>query len=185
MSLLPIAVDIQIAEHYVWGEVCDGWRLLTVGRQLERLLQLSDALSRGFYTNAVHDAAGHGVVLALFDSTISFHARDQRSRSPAALIEHVVLNQQNPRSLGGVLQLLQDRLARLRQAGVPPFGEEAALHVPAPDELPRLCQADAIGDFVHLQTLLAQWMAAGARLSEQIALRHFSLAADARTSLGA
>ncbi len=29
MSLLPTAVDIQTAEHYVWGEVCDGWRLLT------------------------------------------------------------------------------------------------------------------------------------------------------------
>ncbi|HRN76225.1 circularly permuted type 2 ATP-grasp protein [Ottowia sp.] len=162
----------------------DGWRLLTVGRQLERLLHLSDALSKGFYTNAVHDAAGYGVVLELFDSTISFHARHQRSRSIAALIEHVVLNQQNPRSLGGALQLLQDRLARLRQHDSQPL-DLPPLHGPVADELPRLCEADAIGDFIHLQARLAQLMAAGARLSDEIGLRHFSHAGEEHTSLGA
>jgi mannose-6-phosphate isomerase-like protein (cupin superfamily) len=28
MTNPPTAVDIETAEHYVWGEVCDGWRLL-------------------------------------------------------------------------------------------------------------------------------------------------------------
>ncbi|MBK8665825.1 MAG: circularly permuted type 2 ATP-grasp protein [Burkholderiales bacterium] len=163
----------------------DGWHLLTAGRQIERLLHLSDALSRGFYTNAVHDAAGYGVVLELFDSTISFHARHQRSRSAAALIEHVVLNQQNPRSLGWVVQTLNQQLAHLQPADAPGQDDlSQRLHCPAGDDLPQLCEADARGDFIHLQTRLAELAATAARLSDDIGERHFSHTDDISRSLG-
>ena len=164
----------------------DGWRLLSIGRHIERLTFLSEALSRGFYTNAVHDAAGFGVVLDLFDSTISYHARYQRSREIAALIEHVVLNQQNPRSLAWVVQTLAGRLARMHErepAGV----EDLSIHLRAPElgELQRLCEHDEIGDFIHLQELLAHFDETGQALSDQIALRHFSHTGEVRRSLGA
>ncbi len=164
----------------------DGWRLMTIGRQIERLTWLSVALSRGFYTNAVHDAAGHGVVLDLFDSTISFHARYQRSRSMAALIEHVVLNHQNPRSLGWVVQRLRTLLARLH-ANDPHQLEDLSLRLrnPLPEDLPMLCESDRIGDFIHLQALLAHFIDVGAHLSNDIGLRHFTHTADAARSVGA
>ncbi len=164
----------------------DGWRLLTAGRQIERLQHLANALSRGFYTNAVHDAAGYGVVLDLFDSTISFNARYQRSRSPAALIEHVVLNRQNPRSLGWVVQTLRSQLAALHRDDAPQPDELwQRLPGPMPEALTRLCEADASGNFIHLQALLAQLMESAARLSDDIGLRHFSYVDDVHRSLGA
>ncbi len=164
----------------------DGWRLMTIGRQIERLTWLSLALSRGFYTNAVHDAAGHGVVLDLFDSTISFHARYQRSRSMAALIEHVVLNHQNPRSLGWVVQRLRTLLARLHDND-PHQREDLSqrLRNPQPNDLPMLCEADAIGDFIHLQALLAHFIDVGASLSNVIAQRHFAHTTEVGRSVGA
>lgn len=163
----------------------DGWRLLTAGRQIERLQHLANALSRGFYTNAVHDAAGYGVVLDLFDSTISFNARYQRSRSAAALIEHVVLNHQNPRSLGWVVQTLRSQLALLHRGDTPRHDKLwQRLPSPAPEQLPRLCEADASGDFIHLQALLAQLMETAVQLSDDIGRRHFSHAGDLHRSLG-
>ena len=164
----------------------DGWRLMMVGRQIERLTHLAQALSRGFYTNAVHDAAGHGVVLDLFDSTISYHARYQRSRTIAALIEHVVLNHQNPRSLGWVVQTLNSRLAKLHTNQTAPAEDlSRRLVSPLADDLPALCDSDAIGDFVHLQALLAHFTDTGAQLSTDIGLRHFIHAGDQARSLGA
>jgi uncharacterized circularly permuted ATP-grasp superfamily protein/uncharacterized alpha-E superfamily protein len=164
----------------------DGWRLMAIGRQIERLTWLSEALSRGFYTNAVHDAAGHGVVLDLFDSTISYHARYQRSRSMAALIEHVVLNHQNPRSLGWVVQSLRSRLARLH-ANDPHTLEDLSqrLRNPQPEDLTLLCESDTTGDFIHLQALLSHFMTAGHQLSHDIGLRHFIHTADVGRSVGA
>ena len=172
------------AQHdRMWRD--DGWRLLSAGRQIERLTYLSEALSRGFYTNAVHDAAGFGVVLDLFDSTISFHARYQRSRAIAALIEHVVLNFENPRSLGWVVQTLNGRLARLHEREPGPLEDlSQRLQPPGADQLTRLCQSDQIGDFVHLQALLQQFMKAGAQLSTDISLRHFTHTGEVRRSTG-
>ena len=142
-------------------------------------------MSRGFYTNAVHDAAGFGAVLDLFDSTISFHARYQRSRAIAALIEHVVLNFENPRSLGWVVQTLNGRLARLHEREPGPLEDlSKRLQPPGADQLTRLCQSDHIGDFVHLQALLQQFMKAGAQLSTDISLRHFTHTGEVRRSTG-
>lgn len=164
----------------------DGWRLLTVGRQIERLSYLADALSRGFYTNAVHDAAGYGVVLELFDSSLSFHARYQRSRGIDALIEHVVINHQNPRSLGWVTQALGNRLNHLHRND-PANMEDLSLRLSSltPEDLPKLCQANEIGDFIHLQEYLAYSIETSADLSREISLRHFTHTGEARRSVGA
>ena len=173
------------AQHdRMWRD--DGWRLMSAGRQLERLSFLTDALSRGFYTNAVHDAAGFGVVLDVFDSAISFHSRYQRSREIPALLEHVVLNCQNPRSLAWVAQTLNGRLAYLHEreaVGVDDLSKR--LRQPDVSALATLCESDAIGDFVHLQDLLREMSDTAGELSDAIALRYFSHTEDARRSLGA
>ena len=173
------------AQHdRMWRD--DGWRLLSAGRQLERLSFLTDALSRGFYTNAVHDAAGFGVLLDVFGSAISFHSRYQRSREIPALLEHVVLNCQNPRSLAWVAQTLNGRLAYLHEreaVGVDDLSKR--LRQPDVSALATLCESDAIGDFVHLQDLLREMGDTAGELSDAIALRYFSHTEDARRSLGA
>ena len=124
------------------------------------------------------------MVLDLFDSSISFHARHQRSRAIAALIEHVVLNRQNPRSIGWVVSTLKTQLERLHANEPQPVEDlSARLEAPAAVDLPRLCQADAIGDFVHLQALLQHDIEVGGRLSDDIGLRHFSHTSDERQSV--
>ncbi|WP_395057436.1 circularly permuted type 2 ATP-grasp protein, partial [Polaromonas sp.] len=93
----------------------DGWRLLSTGRHIERLNTLSAALMLGFETGAVHDEGGFGAIVALFDSTITFHAQYQQQRDLAALLDLLVLDRDNPRSLGWVAQTLRGRLARLAE----------------------------------------------------------------------
>ncbi|HWS05338.1 MAG TPA: circularly permuted type 2 ATP-grasp protein, partial [Burkholderiaceae bacterium] len=85
----------------------DGWRLLSIGRLIERLCVLIPALASGFETRAVHDSGGFEALVALFDSTITFHAQYQQSREVAALLDLLVLDRDNPRSLGWVAQTLR------------------------------------------------------------------------------
>lgn len=95
----------------------DGWRLLSAGRLIERLQMLAAALRRGFDTGAVFDEGGFAAILALFDSTITFNAQYQQRRDVSALLDLLVLDRDNPRSLGWTLQTLRGRLTKL--AGTP------------------------------------------------------------------
>ena len=69
-------------------------------------------------------------MLALFDSTITFHARYQQRRDVATLVDLLVLDGDNPRSLAWVTQTLRGRIARL--AGSAP-GKLTALSHELPD----------------------------------------------------
>lgn len=119
----------------------DGWRLLSIGRHIERLGFLSQALSFGFETQSVHTADGFDAMIALFDSTITFHAQYQQSRDLAALLELLVLDCDNPRSLAWVAQTLRGRIAKL--AGCPDNELcDMSMQIPAPSDwdLAQLCE---------------------------------------------
>ena len=91
----------------------DGWRLLSIGRHIERLDFLAHALLSAIETQCLQRQAGFDAVLALFDSTISFHAQYQQSRTLGALLELLLTHTDNPRALGWVAQTLRGRLARM------------------------------------------------------------------------
>jgi uncharacterized circularly permuted ATP-grasp superfamily protein/uncharacterized alpha-E superfamily protein len=91
----------------------DGWRLLSIGRHIERLDFLAGALAAALEAQLLKDQAGFDAVLKLFDSTISFHAQYQQSRTPQALLELLVSNRDNPRSLSWVAHTLRSRLRRM------------------------------------------------------------------------
>jgi len=91
----------------------DGWRLLSIGRHIERLAFLSDAMAEAVRLDLIAEQAGFDAVLDLFDSTISFHAQHQQSRTPQALMELLVTDPDNPRSLGWVAHTLRGRLRRM------------------------------------------------------------------------
>ena len=102
----------------------DGWRLLSAGRLIERLQMLAAALRRGFDTGAVFDEGGFAAILALFDSTITFNAQHQQRRDVPAMLDLLVLDRDNPRSLGWTLQTLRGRLTKMAGAAdgqVPAF----------------------------------------------------------------
>ncbi|NQW95265.1 MAG: circularly permuted type 2 ATP-grasp protein, partial [Polaromonas sp.] len=91
----------------------DGWRLLSIGRHIERLGTLSGAMASGFETGAVFDDSGFSAIVAMFDSTITFHAQYQQRRDLDALLDLLVLSQDNPRSLSWVLKSLKSRFQKL------------------------------------------------------------------------
>ena len=171
----------------------DGWRLLSTGRHIERLNTLSAALILGFETGAVHDEGGFGAMLALFDSTITFHAQYQQQRDVPALLELLVLDRDNPRSLGWVTQTLRGRLARLAEntAGNVQPVPDLTQTLPDPGSwiLRELCSpaAGAAQDqpYASLLAQLERCCDAAFDLSDLLSRRYFSHVAQDERSLGA
>ncbi len=167
----------------------DGWRLLSVGRHIERLAFLANALFRGLETGSVHSAGGFEAMVELFDSTITFHARYQQSHDLAVLIDLLVLENDNPRSLAWVAHTLRGRLAKL--AGSEPNKLSAlSLKVPDPSllSLEQLCEAQSDGSpngyFFALNELLEQSSNAAYQVSEEISATYFTHATQTNYSLG-
>ena len=61
----------------------------------------------------MHEVTGFEAIVALFDSTITFHARYQQRRDVATLIDLLVLDGDNPHLLAWVVQTLRGRITRL------------------------------------------------------------------------
>ena len=163
----------------------DGWRLLSSGRHLERLGFLASALVWGFETRAVFDEGGFEALVALFDSTITFHAQYQQRHDIPALLDLLVLDRDNPRSLGWVAQTLRGRLTKL--AGSAP-GEVPEISVIVPDpqtwSLEAMCEHDSAGGYKNLLALLQQCTGAAYQLSDALGARYFSHSGEARYSVG-
>lgn len=90
-----------------------GWRLLSIGRQIERLVVLGNALHEGFISNMLLEDAGFNFMLGVFDSTITYRAQFQRRREIAPLLDLLVLDTDNPRSLAWVAKTLSGALNKL------------------------------------------------------------------------
>ena len=167
-----------------------GWRLLSIGRHIERLITLTRALKLGMEHGCLQDPAGFEAVVALFDSTITFHARYQQRRDMVALVDLLVIDRDNPRSVGWVMQTLRARLARLAQSA---NAQDAvlALELPDPDTwvLADLSnwQRDAQGtrSFLDLSALLDACEKAAFSLSYELTRLNFSHADRSNQSLGA
>ena len=155
----------------------DGWRLLSIGRHIERLSTLACALVMGFDTGATQDEAGFNAIVALFDSTITFHAHYQQRRELAALLDLLVTDRDNPRSLAWVIHTLQGRLAQLEGL---PQGQVSALASDLPDP-----QRWALKQPLHVREQLSATADAALALPSRISQRYFSHATTASQSLGA
>lgn len=154
-----------------------GWRLLTVGRLLERLQGLATRLQAFVDAEALRSVAGVELLLELFDSLITFRARYQRHEDLLAVTDLLVLDSSNPRAFAGVLRRLRTELAKLP-------GDAAALHgllalLPAPEagagltlEALRGLDDTAIGQ--ALRGLAASLQTAAAALAERIDERYFT-----------
>jgi len=154
-----------------------GWRLLTVGRLLERLVAVSNLFLAFLDAGALREAAGIDLILDLFDSAISFRARYQRHDDLLALTDMLVLDSDTPRSYAGVLRRLRTELRKLP-------GDEASTaallaRLPADGAgltLEALRGADDARIASVLQDLSHRLQAAALRLAEDIGTRFFTLA---------
>ncbi|PUE07189.1 A circularly permuted ATPgrasp family protein [Limnohabitans sp. T6-5] len=172
----------------------DGWRLLSIGRHIERLEFLSSALSEAVQGGLIGEQAGFDAVLDLFDSTISFHAQYQQSRTPQALMDLLVTNPDNPRALGWVAHTLRSRLLRMGNladgATVPLAGLVPRLVDLTPEALwPLYSAPDAhfMGSAqpLPLHAALGHCQSAARQVSDQLCALFFTHSGEARFSFGA
>ena len=163
----------------------DGWRLLSIGRHIERLDFLAQALASAVTVGALQEQAGFDAVLALFDSTISFHAQYQQSRTVSALLELLLTNADNPRALAWVAHTLRARLARM--GTLADGGTEAlAAQVPqlASADLRALCP-DGVHTTPALLALLQDCRDAARTTSDSLNTLFFAHSGESSQSVGA
>jgi uncharacterized circularly permuted ATP-grasp superfamily protein/uncharacterized alpha-E superfamily protein len=177
----------------------DGWRLLSIGRHIERMGFLSTALNQALACKSLATDSGFDAMLELFDNAITFHAEFQQSREMAALIDLLVIDRDNPRSVSWVAHTLRGRLDKLA-------GSEAnqmsplSLKVPNPNAwgLAQLCEyapdlvtpastaaAGAAPQYDLLRSVLQQCSTAAYAVSEDISATYFTHAALNNHSVGA
>jgi uncharacterized circularly permuted ATP-grasp superfamily protein/uncharacterized alpha-E superfamily protein len=154
-----------------------GWRLLSVGRLVERLAGLSQAMQHliGAIDGRGGSAVATSLLLELFDSGITFRVRYQRHEDLLALVDLLVLDDINPRSFAGTLRRLRTEIGKLPGAAAwrdemlalwPERGAGLAL-----DELRGYSDTATQQRVVVLARQLGE---AAARLSDLIGQRYFA-----------
>ena len=153
----------------------DGWRLLSVARQIERLDMLANGLATGFKAGLTETDDGFALLLGLFDSTITYRAQFQARREVPPLLHLVVLDTDNPRSLAWVARTLRERLRKLARHD-PVWAEQIVKALPRPEDwsLEVLSSRDAAGRYTALLAALQSCSTAVLGLSNEISRHLFS-----------
>ncbi|MEP7283260.1 MAG: circularly permuted type 2 ATP-grasp protein, partial [Rubrivivax sp.] len=157
-----------------------GWRLLAVGRLLERLIGITTRFETFLTGGALASAAGIDLLLELFDSAITFRARYQRHEDLLALTDLLVLDSSNPRAYAGVLRRLRTELSKL--PGSADSLQPLLTLLPATGAGLTLEELRGADDAQIAERLLALSQSLGAAawtLAEAIAARYFTLADEA------
>ena len=153
-----------------------GWRFLSIGRRLERLQWLCATLK--------HTVAGPSEMdltwlLRLADSIITYRARYVARPEWLPVLDLLICDEANPRSIAFQLIGLNDIAQRLFEL----FGDFGDEHFE--DALNALLNMDPAADLQpgseRLATLFDEWQAAAHRHGEQLGLRFFSHVGEANT----
>lgn len=167
MTLSGFALDGMTRDH--------GWRFLSMGRRIERLQFLCGALQQALSGPADADLVW---LLELADSSITYRSRYMARPEWLPVLDLLVRDGTNPRSIAFQLKGLHDFLGRITDAyGVAnTYGE--GVDEQLKDAVAGLEGLDPGEDLRHgsarLSQLLGEWHDASSRLSEQIGLRFFS-----------
>jgi uncharacterized circularly permuted ATP-grasp superfamily protein/uncharacterized alpha-E superfamily protein len=141
-----------------------GWHMLAAGRLIERLVNLSGILVAFFTHAAVYTPRGFETLLVLFDSSITYRTRYQRQQDISALMDLLVTDETNPRSINCILQALKGEIKHL------PNGDVLL------DGLPEF---DPHEDSVLVQVEMVRTLGVfAANVSDDISRRFFALAVD-------
>jgi uncharacterized circularly permuted ATP-grasp superfamily protein/uncharacterized alpha-E superfamily protein len=163
----------------------DGWRFLIIGRRLERLCFLANAISNFLSMPATRGPGSLEWLLELTDSIITYRSRYSRSPELLPVLDLLVFDDSNPHGVlfqASVLARYLDRMAR-------ELGETSESNLP--DVLNRLRKFD-MEKLVHLQfsdcqvcapcaqlaALLKELEGAAIQLSEWLGMRYFTHVGD-------
>jgi uncharacterized circularly permuted ATP-grasp superfamily protein/uncharacterized alpha-E superfamily protein len=151
-----------------------GWRFLSMGRRLERMQFLCMSLQQAF---ALPRDAELDWLLELADSIVTYRARYMARPEWLPLLDLLLLDTGNPRSVAFQLFGLNDYLLRLEEIYGPCGAEVLQAPLQAIQELE--IDRDLRPDSERLLALLRNLQSASYSLSEHLGQRFFNLAGEA------
>jgi uncharacterized alpha-E superfamily protein len=146
-----------------------GWRFMSVGRRIERLQFQCTTLQQGLQAPLQDDLDW---LLELGDSTITYRSRYMARPEWMPVLDLLVRDDSNPRSVAFQLKGLNDSLVRLAGDLGPCGADELVQGIDALRLLDSARDLDPASE--RLSGLLIELQAASLRLSEQLGLRFFS-----------
>ena len=149
-----------------------GWRFLSIGRRIERLSHLCASLQV-----ATTDGADHGLdwLLELTDSTGTFRSRYLVAPEWLPVLDMLLRDATNPRSVAFQIKGLAEYIAKLEQS----HGRFASdVLAPAQAALRELAPADLRPQSETLAQLLDQLRKCAGAVSDELTLKFFSHAAS-------
>jgi len=157
----------------------DGWRLMMVGRRLERLQFLSDLLYHRLKSGLTPPQSELEWLLDIGDSTITYRTRYLASPRLGETIDLLVFDQTNPRALAFQWHAIEHSLVRVAASlgGAPDDSLDEAVALVEEMQLTALDGDSPRAERARqgLAEQLNQLSMAAGKLSDQLSLKHFSL----------
>ena len=94
----------------------DGWRFLDIGRRLERAVQMVELLRHGLGFDCDTDSGQLEVLLEIADSSITYRSRYLTSMQADLVLDLLLLDEANPRSIAFQLARLREHIEQLPQS---------------------------------------------------------------------
>ena len=88
----------------------DGWRFLDIGRRIERAAQMVELIRHGFGFESDTDTGQLEVLLEIADSSITYRSRYLTSMQPELVLDLLLLDEANPRSVAYQLARLHEHI---------------------------------------------------------------------------
>jgi len=159
----------------------DGWRFLEIGRRLERTLQTAELLRSGMAGAPLDEMEAHlQVLLRIADSSITYRTRYLTVLRADLVLELLLLDESNPRSVGFQLAALLEHIEKLPEReipGRPPLERRQALKALTAVRLAQaadLCQRNGQGRLTALEDLISQISGDMQALSDTLTAQYLS-----------
>jgi len=157
-----------------------GWRFLEIGRRMERALQTAELLQRSLL-NATSDLEPClQVLLQIADSSITYRRRYPTLVRADLVLDLLIVDESNPRSVGFQLAALLHQIHRLQEGEVDSENSNErqlamqALSSVRSASMELISRRNADGDFAELEELVARLKMTLWELSDSLTSRYFS-----------
>ncbi|SBT10081.1 conserved hypothetical protein [Candidatus Accumulibacter aalborgensis] len=163
----------------------DGWRFLIIGRRIERLVFLANAVGQFLRLASTRAPGSLEWLLELTDSIITYRSRYMTQPQVLPTLDLIVLDEGNPHSVAFQVQILVrylDNQARLLGGPRDQALRSALARLQAFDlgrfEGQSFSECRTCDPCLDLAALLGEIALAGASLSDRLAMRYFSHVSD-------
>lgn len=154
----------------------DAWRLLFVGRHIERVTAMSTLLQAVADSGKLATPAAFDILLQLFDCTLTYRSLYPGRYELPALLHLLVVDPTNPRGLYGVYERLSKKIAEIaeRAGNRPAAFDDLLPPVSALPDLAALCRRSGAGTFDTLLAVCDRLATAVGAASNAIGARYFT-----------